>query len=77
MVLSGAEAGRAGEAKARLGVYGEVGSLLGMALLLFLPGTWLIKPWYAILGWAGLLTSIVGSWAVLRQAREAWTVRQG
>lgn len=77
VVLSMAEAGRAGEAKARLGVYNEIGSLFGIALLLFLPATWLVMPWYGILGGAGLLIAIVASLSMLRRPQQGWTARQG
>ncbi len=77
VVLSAAEAGRAGEAQARLGVYGEAGSLLGLALLLVLPGTWLIKPWYGILGLMSLVAALFGAVGMLQRAWQVWTVRQG
>lgn len=53
-ILSEAPSGRAGQARARLGAFDEVGSILGTAAILVVPVAWLVLPLYAALGVAGV-----------------------
>ena len=59
-ILSEAPSGRAGQARARLGAFDEVGSILGTAVILVVPVTWLVLPLYAALGVAGII--VAGVW---------------
>ncbi len=66
-ILSGAPAGKAGRARAKLGAFDEIGSIAGILTILVIPGRWLVLPMYAVLGILGL--SAAGAWLVF----ERWT----
>ncbi|NMP24518.1 MFS transporter [Sulfobacillus harzensis] len=60
LVLSQAPPGRAGYARAKLGAFEEIGSILGTVAILLVPSTWLILPLYAVLGLLGIAGAVMG-----------------
>ena len=69
LILSEAPSGQAGQARARLGAFEKVGSIAGTVTILIVPGSWLVLPWYAVLGVAGLMTA--GVWFIVDGSRRA------
>lgn len=60
VILSQAPEGQVGHARARLGAFDEMGSIVGTLTILLVPATWLILPMYVVLGMAGLVAA--GAW---------------
>lgn len=58
-ILSGAQSGQAGTARARLGAVDEVGSIAGTATILLVPAAWLVLPMYQILAGLGLVAALL------------------
>ncbi len=65
-ILSAAPEGRAGRARAKLGAFEEMGSILGTITILLIPGRWLVLPMYGVLGILAVLGA--GAWLIF-QAR--------
>lgn len=62
-ILSAAPEGQAGRARAKLGAFEEMGSIVGTVTLLLIPGHWLVLPMYAVLGILAVLAA--GAWLIL------------
>lgn len=58
-ILAEAPSGKAGVARARLGVFDEWGSIAGMVTILLVPASWLVLPFYGLLGLLGIAGAMV------------------